>query len=69
MDYKAEKLLLRPSEVADAIGCSRSKGCERIARKRLPSIRLDGDRLVRVPYAAIKEIVDRAIAGSEPDRR
>jgi hypothetical protein len=36
----------------------------------IPSVRLKGGRLLRIPYAALKKIVDRAIADAdEPDAR
>ncbi len=35
-----ERLLLRPSEVAEALGVSRTKAYELIARGELPSVRV-----------------------------
>jgi excisionase family DNA binding protein len=41
-----ERLLLRPGEVADALGLSRSKVYALIAARTIPSIRLGGRTLV-----------------------
>lgn len=48
-----ERLLLRPSEVADALGVSRSKAYDLINRGEIPSIKLAGGS-VRVPVEALK---------------
>jgi len=50
-----EKLLLRPREVAEAIGVGRSKTYQLIASGEIPSIRIG--RSVRVP----KFLLDRYI--------
>jgi excisionase family DNA binding protein len=55
-----DKLMLRPVEVADAIGVSRSKVYELIAAGRIPSIKLAG--CVRVPVDALKELIARQLA-------
>lgn len=47
------KLLLRPEEVAEALGISKSKAYQLIRSGDLPSIVLKGGRLVRVPAAAL----------------
>ena len=47
-----ERLLLRPVECAEAIGESRSKTYELIARGEIPSILVGGRR--RVPVEALK---------------
>lgn len=48
-----EKLLLRPVEVAEALGIGRSKCYELIASGSLPSIRLGGGTL-RVPLDSLR---------------
>ncbi len=55
-----ERLLLRPSEAAEAIGVSRSKAYVLIASGVLPSVRVGG--CVRVPVAALKSWIDRQVA-------
>jgi excisionase family DNA binding protein len=55
---KPNKLLLRPVEVAAMLSISRSSVYELIAAGDIPSIKL-GDRMVRVPAEAIREIVER----------
>ena len=54
-----ERLLLRPAEAADAIGVSRTKAYELIAKGEIPSVRLGG--VVRVPVAALKQWIDRQV--------
>jgi excisionase family DNA binding protein len=49
-----EVLLLRPTQVAELLNMSRSKVYELIAAGKLPSIRIDGGRLTRVPYQALR---------------
>jgi len=50
------KLLLRPTEAADAMGVSRSKAYELISSGAIPSIRIGGS--VRVPVEALKTWID-----------
>jgi excisionase family DNA binding protein len=47
------KLLLRPEEVAEALGISKSKAYQMIRSGELPSVVLTGGRLVRVPAVAL----------------
>lgn len=49
-----DKLLLKPTEVAEAISCGRSKVYALLAAGVLPSVRLGG-RSVRVPAKALRE--------------
>ncbi len=51
-DTTMEKLLLRPTEVAEAIGLGRSKTYELIASGTLPSITIGKSR--RVPAEALR---------------
>ncbi len=55
-----ERLMLRPTEAADAIGISRSKAYEMIAAGQIPSVRVGG--VVRVPVAALKTWIERQLA-------
>ena len=47
-----EKMLLKPSEVAEALGIGRSLIYELIAQGQIPSVRLG--RCIRVPAEALK---------------
>jgi excisionase family DNA binding protein len=60
METKLERLLLRPAEAAEILGVSRSKLYELIAQGKIPSVRLDEGRLIRVPVAALKALVEGA---------
>lgn len=51
-----EKLLLKPEEVAAAIGVGRSKIYQLLADGSLPSVRVG--KALRVPADALKEWVD-----------
>jgi len=58
-----ERVLLRPNEAGDAIGISRSKAYELIAKGQIPSLKVGG--CVRVPVDALrawiaKQVADRA---------
>ena len=55
-----DKLLLRPTEAAEAIGIGRSKVYELLASGELPSIRIGGS--VRVPVDALRAWIDRQLA-------
>lgn len=60
-----DRLMLRPAETAEAIGISRSKAYELIARGDIPSVKVGG--CVRVPIehlrAWIARQVDAAVEG------
>lgn len=60
VETKLERLLLRPAEAAEILGVSRSKLYELIAQGKIPSVRLDEGRLIRVPIAALKTLVEKA---------
>lgn len=47
-----ERILLRPSEVGEAIGVSRSKAYELIAAGKIPSVKVGN--CVRVPVDGLK---------------
>lgn len=59
MGSDVKRMLLRPSECADAIGVSRSKMYGMLARDQLPFVRVEG--LIRVPVDALQRwIADQA---------
>ena len=55
-----DKLLLRQTEAAEAIGIGRSKVYELLASGELPSIRIGGS--VRVPVDALRQWIDHQLA-------
>jgi excisionase family DNA binding protein len=54
VETKLERLLLCPAEAAEILGVSRSKLYELVAARKLPSVRLDDGRLIRIPLSALK---------------
>ena len=57
-----EKLALRPTEAAEAIGVSRSRAYALIAKGELPSVRIGNS--VRVPVDALRRWIEsRTSAG------
>ena len=55
MSSRVEKLMLRPSEAAEAIGLGRSTVYAMIASGDLPSVRVGaGGRAVRIPVDALR---------------
>jgi excisionase family DNA binding protein len=55
-----DRLALRPTEVAEAIGVSRSTAYELIANGAIPSVRFG--TCVRVPVLALQEYIARQAA-------
>jgi len=55
----SERIMLRPSEAAEAIGVSRSKAYELIAAGTIPSVKVGG--CVRVPVDRLKTWVDQQV--------
>jgi prophage regulatory protein len=55
MEVRMEKLLLKPTEVAEIIGLGRSKTYELIAKGSVPSVRIG--KCVRVPVDGLREWV------------
>ena len=53
MSERMDRWALRPAEVGEALGVSRSKAYELIANKTIPSIRIGSS--VRVPADALRE--------------
>ena len=60
--YPTDRLLLRPPEVAEALGIGRSKAYELIASGEIPSIRIGGS--VRVPVDALRTWIVRGVAAA-----
>lgn len=60
-----EKLMYRVNEFAEAIGVSRSKAYEMIARGEVPTVRVGGS--VRVPVANVRKWIEANVsaAGAE----
>lgn len=67
MNEPTQRLMLRPTEAADAIGVSRSKAYELIASGEIPSIRVGG--CVRVPLAALQEWISRQLSENAASAR
>ena len=63
--YVNNRRLLRPREVAELLGCSRSAVYELVRRDVLPHIRLDG--MVRIPAPELEEFIRARIRGGEPE--
>jgi excisionase family DNA binding protein len=61
MDAKIEPVLITPIAVAELIQVSRAKVYELIASGALPSVRLEGGRLIRVPMSAIRKLAASAL--------
>lgn len=52
----SEKVLLRVPEVAEMIGCSKSKAYQLVMQGVIPSLRIGG--LLRVQAEVLKKIID-----------
>jgi excisionase family DNA binding protein len=63
---EVQNRLLRPREVQDVVGMSRSAVYAAIASGLLPSVRVG--KSVRVPQAALERWIDVSTRGGEPDR-
>jgi excisionase family DNA binding protein len=57
-----QKLLIKPSAAAKLLDVSRSTLYELMSTGAIPSVRLEGSRLLRVPYAALTKIAKLAMA-------
>jgi len=60
-----ESLLLRGSEVAEALGISRSLAYQLMASNTLPVVRVPGGRSVRVPRSALLRWIESQTAGGQ----
>ena len=58
-----DRLLLRASECADAMGCSRSKVYELLAQKELPAVRIGGR--LRIPVGKLEEWIEKKVRERE----
>jgi excisionase family DNA binding protein len=56
-----EPILVRPAEAAELLGVSRSKLYELIASGAVPSLRLEGGRMLRVPLVSLRRLAERGI--------
>lgn len=61
---QVEQVLLRPSEAARALGCSRTRVYELVHAGDLPHVRLGGTS-IRIPRVAIQRLVDHAMQTGE----
>lgn len=61
----AERLLLRISEVADAIGVSKSTAYTLAARGEIPTVRLGG--LLRVSADALQKLIKQKLESAKTD--
>jgi len=57
---QVEQVLLRPSEAAKALGCSRTRVYEMVHTGDLPHVRLGGTS-IRIPKLAIQRLIDDAM--------
>jgi excisionase family DNA binding protein len=55
---------LRPTEVARALGVSRSTAYKLIAEGKIPCVRIAG-RIRRVPARALEELAEQAMAAKD----
>ena len=61
----AEPMLIRPSQAARLLSVSRSTIYELISSGALPSVKV-GDRMIRVPMAAILRMAQPAASDERP---
>jgi excisionase family DNA binding protein len=55
-----DRLLLKPGEVAELVGCGRSKLYQMLAAGEIPSVKLGGS--VRVPLDGLRAWLERKMA-------
>ncbi len=60
--------LLRATEVAEILGCSRGEVYRLISLNRIPYVRLS-ERVVRVPEEALREFIRARTTGPKEGRR
>ena len=60
-----ERLLLRPTEVAELIGASKSRVYEMLATNQLPYIEIGNSRTKRVPLAALRHWIEERLINRE----
>ena len=61
-EVRMDKLLIRPGEVAEMLGLSRSRVYALLAQRELPSVRLGNS--VRVEVTALRKWLEERAAGS-----
>ena len=61
-----ERLALRPAEFAEAVGISRSKAYEILARREVETIRVGG--CIRVPMESVRRWIAQQLTGQLADR-
>ena len=66
MPATTDRLMLRPSEAAEALGVSRSKAYELIASGEIPSVHVGG--CLRVPLDALRAWIDRQLETQDAGR-
>jgi excisionase family DNA binding protein len=66
---KVQKIFVKPREVAVLLDCSVSKVYELIASGAIPSVRLENDRMIRVPLAALTKMAAEAQSAVEEAAR
>jgi len=59
----SERLFYRVSELAEVIGCSKSKAYELVASGAIPAVRIGS--LLRVPASALKDLARTTKANNE----
>jgi excisionase family DNA binding protein len=59
----AAPILVKPAEAARLIRVSVRKLYQLLAAGKIPSVRLDGGRLLRVPRAALEQLAAQAVKG------
>jgi excisionase family DNA binding protein len=64
---KVQKIFVKPGTVALMLDCSRSKVYELIASGAIPSVRLENDRMIRVPLAALTRMATEALLAVDED--
>lgn len=65
--HTVDRLLLRPTEAAEALGIARSRVYEMIRDGELPVVRI-GTKSVRVPADALRAWVENRTTEADPDR-
>jgi excisionase family DNA binding protein len=60
---KLERLLLRPAEVGEVLGISRSRVYELLASGEIPAVEVGNPRTKRIPLAALRSWVEKRQTG------
>jgi len=55
----ADRLVMKPTEVAEALDCSKTTVYELIHSGQLPSVRIGKD--MRVPVAGVQQFIDKQL--------